>query len=659
MIIINPELVSKITWEQDPDRFDIRLHRLGRYDTAEEFIVINPLYDESILEQIDTTVSSEACIVWANEGIWVAKKFRRGWQPADAWHIIQCDLKFDVVVEYNPDLQNFVQDVDIHIEYPSLEHVWYLDPAYNPTDVKVWVCRARVKNNNITGTRDMGYVAPRGLANSIIEFNPDMPRLTWADLNNNVIDFDQFTHDVNYTHQWVIDSQFNFQDHDQVWAVRISPSRPNPLGIKHMGAIRPLMEFNPDIPKIAWPINDKIPYYELNYTHIWYLDPQFNPEQDDIWLAKIVNPDSPGVKHMGHIAPTIEFNPDIPRVAWAITDKIPYYDLNYTHVWYLDKRFNPEDDNIWVAKIVNPDNPNSSGIKHMGYIMPQVEFNPDIPNLNYDIVDNVPYYDFDYELVWMLDSSLHTDDSAIWAARIVPINESVGVKVIGNIGIKIDQFDVVFISYKEPNAEANWYRLQEKFPKAMRVKNVTGIFEAHKRAAEIARTPMFYVVDGDAEILDSFKFDFQPNIFDMDCVHLWTSRNPINGLEYGYGGVKLFPRQLLLDAATWNVDLTTGLGKLKLVDKVSNMTAFNTDAFNTWRSAFRECAKLASSADHAAEERLTVWCNHAEGEFKFEALCGAQAGRVYGSVNAVDINKLKAINDYEWMKNEFNKFYGQ
>ena len=218
---------------------------------------------------------------------------------------------------------------------------------------------------------------------------------------------------------------------------------------------------------------------------------------------------------------------------------------------------------------------------------------------------------------------------------------------------------MVFISYKEPNAEANWLRLQEKFPKAMRVKNVTGIFEAHKRAAEIARTPMFYVVDGDAEILDSFKFNFQPNIFDMDCVHLWTSRNPVNGLEYGYGGVKLFPRQLLLDAVTWNVDLTTGLGKLKLVDKVSNMTAFNTDAFNTWRSAFRECAKLASSNDAAAEERLTVWCNHAEGEFRFEALCGAQAGRVYGSVNAFDTNKLKAINDYEWMKNEFNKFYGQ
>jgi len=655
LIIINPELVSKITWEQDPDHFDVRLHRLGRYDVSEEFIVVNPLYDESILEQIDTSLSAEHCVVWANRDIWIAKKFTRSWQPANGWQVIQCELKFDIAVECNPDLNNFVQDVDIHIDYPSLEHVWYLDPAYNPTDSKIWVCRASVKNNKITGTRDMGYVAPRNLGDCIIEFNPDMPELTWADENNNIIDFDQFKQDIHYTHQWVIDSQFNFQDY-AVWAVRISPSRPNPLGIKHMGTIRPLMRFNPDIPRVAWPLDNKIPYYELFYDHVWYLDKQFNTEADDIWVARIVSEDSLGVKNMGYIAPPIEFNPAIPKVAWAINDQIPYYDLNYDHVWHLDTRFNPLDDKIWVARIAGA---NSIGVKNMGYIMPRVEFNPAIPDLNYVIEQGVPYYDFDYKLMWMLDNSLHTDDHAIWAARITPLAEPAGVKVVGNIGIEIEKFDVVFISYKEPNAEANWYRVQEKCPTAKRVRGVTGIFEAHKRAAEIAETAMFYVVDGDAELLDNFSFNFKPNIFDMDCVHLWTSRNPVNGLEYGYGGVKLFPRQLLLDATTWNVDLTTGLGKLKLVDKVSNMTAFNTDAFNTWRSAFRECAKLAASDDPAAEERLTTWCNHAVGEFKFEALCGAQAGRMHGSSSQFDLGRLKAINDYEWMKNEFNKFYGQ
>ena len=641
-MIIDPRLVSKITWEQNPDHFDIRLHRLGRYDIAEEFIVVNPLYDESVLEQLDTTISMEACVVWANEGTWIAKKFRRTWTPADAWHIIQCDLKVDLIVEHNPEVpQVFKYTCDIAPEDFRYEHVYYLDDQYNPFDYKIWIVKYRVANQSTIGIKDLGYIKPH------VEFNPDIPQVAWP------IDDKIPYYDLVMDHVWYLNKQFN-TEYDDIWVARII--NPDSTAVKNMGHISPIMEFNPAIPTVEWNIQDITPYYDLNYTHVWYLDRQFNTQDDDIWVARIVNPAAPGVKNRGYIAPAIEFNPDIPAVKWNITDKVPYYDLTYTHVWYLDKRFNPEDDNIWVARIVNP---NAVGVKHMGYVMPHVEFNPDIPDLNYDITDHVAYYDFDYELVWMLDSSLHTDDSAIWAAKIVPVNEPVGVKVIGNIGIKIDQFDVVFISYNEPNAEANWYRLLEKFPKALRVKNVKGIFEAHKRAAEIARTPMFYVVDGDAEILDSFKFDFQPNIFDMDCVHLWTSRNPVNGLEYGYGGIKLFPRQLLLDATTWTVDLTTGLGKLKLVDKVSNMTAFNTDAFNTWRSAFRECAKLAASNDPAAEERLTTWCNHATGEFKFEALCGAQAGRMYGMANICDVDQLKTINDYEWMKNEFNKFYGQ
>ena len=30
------------------------------------------------------------------------------------------------------------------------------------------------------------------------------------------------------------------------------------------------------------------------------------------------------------------------------------------------------------------------------------------------------------------------------------------------------------------------------------------------------------------------------------------------------------------------------------MNQLSNISAFNVDAFSTWRSAFRECAKLAS-----------------------------------------------------------------
>ena len=68
-------------------------------------------------------------------------------------------------------------------------------------------------------------------------------------------------------------------------------------------------------------------------------------------------------------------------------------------------------------------------------------------------------------------------------------------------------------------------------------------------------------------------------------------------LVYGYGGVKLFPRKLTIDMDTTNADMTTSISQYFIaMPEVANITAFNTDAFSTWRSAFRECAKLSSKA---------------------------------------------------------------
>lgn len=48
-------------------------------------------------------------------------------------------------------------------------------------------------------------------------------------------------------------------------------------------------------------------------------------------------------------------------------------------------------------------------------------------------------------------------------------------------------YDIVFISYGEPNAEANWERLKKRFPLAKRVKDVKGIHHTH-----CSRKEMFY-----------------------------------------------------------------------------------------------------------------------------------------------------------------------
>lgn len=217
-------------------------------------------------------------------------------------------------------------------------------------------------------------------------------------------------------------------------------------------------------------------------------------------------------------------------------------------------------------------------------------------------------------------------------------------------------FDIVFISYNEANAEENFARLKERFPLAKHVKGVTGIHRAHIEAAKRSFTPMFWVVDADAVVLDTFSFDHTVTPEEHDIVHVWRSRNPINGLEYGYGGVKLLPKKLTLSMDTTSTDMTTSIStRFKAMEEVSNITAFNTDAFSTWRSAFRECCKLAVTNNVESLARLKVWCKLVEDvPYGYYAYLGALAGRSYGEKNASDKEALSKINDFTWLQDQWS-----
>ena len=221
-------------------------------------------------------------------------------------------------------------------------------------------------------------------------------------------------------------------------------------------------------------------------------------------------------------------------------------------------------------------------------------------------------------------------------------------------------YDIFFISYGEPNAEANWTKLKSRFPHAKRVKDVEGIHQAHMTAAKRSFTPMFWVVDADAEVLDSFQFDYSVWEGDYDIVHVWRSRNPVNDLIYGYGGVKLLPKKLTLALDTTKIDMTTSIGsRFKAMPEISNITAFNTDSFSTWRSAFRECCKLSARVIDSTDEtvkRLDTWCSVAYGEFAEYAINGALAGRKYGELNQNNPEELYKINNYIWLREQYEDF---
>ena len=230
--------------------------------------------------------------------------------------------------------------------------------------------------------------------------------------------------------------------------------------------------------------------------------------------------------------------------------------------------------------------------------------------------------------------------------------------------------DVIQISYHEPFADENFEMLKLFAPYAKRVQGVKGIFSAHKEAAKIAETSNFYVVDADAIIHEKFNFDYKPSstveqypgTMENQCIHVWRSLNPVNDLIYGYGGVKLFPRKKLLKARAWTVDMTTTLNapfcaKMEL----SNITSFNTTPFDAWKSAFRECAKLASSIipnadNYDNEHRLNVWCTRGDNKENGKyCIMGANQGKDFGEYYRGNLKILKKINDFQWLKEQFEQ----
>jgi hypothetical protein len=225
--------------------------------------------------------------------------------------------------------------------------------------------------------------------------------------------------------------------------------------------------------------------------------------------------------------------------------------------------------------------------------------------------------------------------------------------------------DVFMLTFGEPEADDNFEILKMKAPHAKRIDGVEGLLNAHKACAEESRTNYFYVCDADAAIMDNFNFKFEPSdrkeaypgVKETECVFTYRSHNPINDLIYGYGAVKLFPKKQLLTCNEFKVDMTTSIGaKFKPLFEIANITQFNTDPFNTWRSAFRECTKLASGiVDHNKQiddqYRLDVWCSRGENRrFGEYAILGANQGRDFGTHYKGNVNALRKINDWNWLK---------
>jgi hypothetical protein len=113
---------------------------------------------------------------------------------------------------------------------------------------------------------------------------------------------------------------------------------------------------------------------------------------------------------------------------------------------------------------------------------------------------------------------------------------------------------------------------------------------------------------------------------------------------------------------TNTVDMTMSISdRFKVIETVSNKTRFDTDEFSTWKSAFRECVKLASrpvdeTYDEETDFRLQAWCSKgADRQYGKFCIDGAKAGREYGYDNIGVDSELAKINNFEWLKNIYEQ----
>ena len=219
--------------------------------------------------------------------------------------------------------------------------------------------------------------------------------------------------------------------------------------------------------------------------------------------------------------------------------------------------------------------------------------------------------------------------------------------------------DIFFLSYNESLREKNWQKLKSRFPQSRRIHRIKGIGLAHRLCAHLSKTPFFFVVNADNQILDD-HFTFEPPYKKLkEAVYTWRCLNPVNGLIYGFGGIKLFPKSAFLSSPQ-GVDISSSLKiPYLIVNKLASITHFNASELEAWRGAFRECAKLSSfcisfQKNEETKQRLKVWCEKgSDKKFGNQVLLGAKQGKEYGEKYKDQAQALKKINDFEFLEKFF------
>ena len=241
----------------------------------------------------------------------------------------------------------------------------------------------------------------------------------------------------------------------------------------------------------------------------------------------------------------------------------------------------------------------------------------------------------------------------------------------------ITEFDVIFISYDEPNADDNWYDLLDKCPWAKRSHGVYGSDAAHKAAAALSETQRFITIDAD-NIVDAefFNIELDMSKIGKNDVMSWAAKNEINGLVYGNGGIKCWPKHVVEqmrthEAAPANnlsaqVDFCWNINYIQMHNCYSHVYN-NASPLQAWRAGFREGCKMTLNNGNVIDKsdmqnihpenykRLLVWQSVGQDTLNgIWAIYGARLGCVMTNLRREQWD-WRNVRDFKWLNEYWDK----
>jgi len=222
---------------------------------------------------------------------------------------------------------------------------------------------------------------------------------------------------------------------------------------------------------------------------------------------------------------------------------------------------------------------------------------------------------------------------------------------------KSNPLDIIFLSNGEIGADErydNLVKLTRGLPnRVVRIDGVAGRVNSQNAAANSSETPWYFLVNGKLIVNQKFDWNWQPDRLQVPKHYIFKATNPVNGLEYGHQAIVANNKKLTLTTIATGLDFTMD-SEHELIDVNSGAAVFNTSAWDTWRTAFREAIKLRASDSAESAERLHIWATKATGDFAEYSLLGTKHAVEYYDEVSGDMDMLKLSYDWPWLSTRFS-----